>query len=886
MITIIVGDRWTRIEGLPQTMLIDLLTNAPEPPIEIKDYLRSVTQNLLYLDTWATTQQHLVDWRDPQSRVYEAKAMRFLGQLRTQPPGEYERNWPFKTTCDRHQIEFFAHARQLKNIALAPAAVGVGKTKMAIDVAADKFLRGEIIGLIVVAPNGVHRQWVTKGLPVHMTEKVPYMAHVWSPTRQLPKGFEPGGRELIKRMRVLTFNIEAFSATGRKAAKELARFLSKGPWMLAIDECFLAGTKISTPGGDRDIETLRAEDVVLSSTGRYRIKSVFQGLTTRFVILHLNRGGQIRCTENHPFFTRVGWVRAADMRGHCVSSPEDVRRVWGAVQTDERGASSRTSLLREILLSEMAHAPTRNTGSDLHAGNCRQGFEGSYGAPNGAGAVECRETSPGNYAPTHVSNLACDEAQTFSTGWEWSAPDESSCSSSGDHGRALDHGVRHRIGAEAQRLSDLLQSRYRAASEEMGDRGRWRRPSSIDQTSPGSEEGAQTPTARVDRVEIVECLHPIATYDLEIEGTPHFYVEGALVHNSQRIKNSKAERTKQLTKLAPLAAVRMIMTGTPVTRNFTDFYSQYNFLDERIIGLSHYIAFRNRYCVTIPVPHAPRGAVKIVGHKNVEELFRKIAPVTFMVPDSVLGLQKPWRLQREVALTGEQREVYGLLADKLVFDLKERNIETPQNALTRLLRMQQVLCGRVYGEHVDNDGIETAVAHNIASNRPAALIEFLEEHDGAAVIWARFQQDIDDIAGALDARAAKARASTSPGERRWNYVVYDGRVSAVADREARVSAFARGEVDYFLGNPAAGGTGVDGLQDSCSLMVYYSNSFNREIRWQSEGRVQRRGQKGHVGIVDLVAPGTVDELFLKAYESTEELAAMVLRSPEILARGV
>jgi SNF2 family DNA or RNA helicase len=120
----------------------------------------------------------------------------------------------------------------------------------------------------------------------------------------------------------------------------------------------------------------------------------------------------------------------------------------------------------------------------------------------------------------------------------------------------------------------------------------------------------------------------------------------------------------------------------------------------------------------------------------------------------------------------------------------------------------------------------------------------------------------------------------------WRYTTYDGRVTQVAEREARVAAFARGDVDYFLGNPAAGGTGVDGLQDSCALAVYYSNSFNREIRWQSEGRIQRRGQKSHVGIIDLVSPGTVDELFLEAFASTEELANMVMKSPEILTRGL
>jgi len=588
MIQIHVGDRWARIEGLVGAALIDLLAAAPEPPFEIKNYLRTVPQNLLYLEAWALPQGSSVQWFDPQSRLFEAKAMRFLGNIRKEPAGDYENNFPFKTRPDPHQFEFFTHARRLNNIALAPAGVGVGKTKMALDVAADKFLRGEIDGVAIIAPNGVHRQWITKGVPEHLSDKVPRLAHVWSPSRKMPRDFETP--ELVKRLRILSFNVEAFSAPSGRARKTLATLMSKGRWLLIVDE-------------------------------------------------------------------------------------------------------------------------------------------------------------------------------------------------------------------------------------------------------------------------------------------------------SQRIKNPRAERTKQIVKVGGLAVIRMILTGTPVTRNFTDFFSQYKFLDERIIGLSHFIAFRDRYCVTVPVPGAPRGAVKIVSHRNVEELFRRIAPVTFMIPASVLKLEEPWRERREVQLTPEQREVYAMLADKLAFDLRERNIETPSNALTRLLRLQQVLCGRVYEEGVDEDGIETAIPRAIPSNRTSTLIDFLEEYDGAAVIWARFRQDIDDIGAAIEARALKA-ARSEQLEKTWRYTTYDGRIAKVAEREARVSAFARGDLDYFLGNPAAGGTGVDGLQESCSLAIYYSNSFNREIRWQSEGRIQRRGQKNQVGIADLVAPGTVDELFLEAFASTEELANMVLRSPEILTRGL
>ena len=55
--------------------------------------------------------------------------------------------------------------------------MGTGKTKVAIDTAAHLYRAGKIDGLLVVAPNGVHRNWVTDELPTH--SPIEYDAHVY-----------------------------------------------------------------------------------------------------------------------------------------------------------------------------------------------------------------------------------------------------------------------------------------------------------------------------------------------------------------------------------------------------------------------------------------------------------------------------------------------------------------------------------------------------------------------------------------------------------------------------------------------------------------------------------------------------------------------------------
>lgn len=61
---------------------------------------------------------------------------------------------------------------------------GTGKTKPTIDEVAFHFEAGHIDGLLVVAPNGVHRNWVSDEIPAHMPERVfeQTQCHIWYST--------------------------------------------------------------------------------------------------------------------------------------------------------------------------------------------------------------------------------------------------------------------------------------------------------------------------------------------------------------------------------------------------------------------------------------------------------------------------------------------------------------------------------------------------------------------------------------------------------------------------------------------------------------------------------------------------------------------------------
>jgi len=60
-------------------------------------------------------------------------------------------------------------------------------------------------------------------------------------------------------------------------------------------------------------------------------------------------------------------------------------------------------------------------------------------------------------------------------------------------------------------------------------------------------------------------------------------------------------------------------------------------------------------------------------------------------------------------------------------------------------------------------------------------------------------------------------------------------------------------------------------------VIYYSNSYDLEIRLQSEDRAHRIGQTNKVTYIDLVSPNTIDEKILQALRSKIDIAGQVLK---------
>lgn len=91
--------------------------------------------------------------------------------------------------------------------------------------------------LIIVAPNGVHRNWIERELPKHYG---PVLAMLWNADKFATVSGKKAWAAFVstksKLLKVAAFNIEAFSRTGSNAEKMLQKLLLTHRAFFAIDE--------------------------------------------------------------------------------------------------------------------------------------------------------------------------------------------------------------------------------------------------------------------------------------------------------------------------------------------------------------------------------------------------------------------------------------------------------------------------------------------------------------------------------------------------------------------------------------------------------------------------------------------------------------------------
>jgi len=327
------------------------------------------------------------------------------------------------------------------------------------------------------------------------------------------------------------------------------------------------------------------------------------------------------------------------------------------------------------------------------------------------------------------------------------------------------------------------------------------------------------------------------------------------IDESTTIKNPKAKRTNNIIDLSASAQYRRIMTGSPVTKNPLDLYSQCEFLDPDHLEFTSYYAFRNRYA-EMKTLHISGRSIQVVSHfKNLNELSDRLQTFSYRVlKEDCLDLPSKIYMKREIELSKEQKKLYEQMRKEALATLNGKTITT-MTALTQLMRLHQITCGHFSAD----DG----TIQNIKNNRLSELMDIIEEIEGKAIIWAHYQHDIRTIVNEIEKKHG-------PG----SVVHYYGK-TLPEQREKAIKNFkTNDECRFFVGTPQTGGYGLTLV--AANTVVYYSNGYDLEKRMQSEDRAHRIGQDKSVTYIDIIAEETVDNKIVKSLRKKINIASEVM----------
>lgn len=297
--------------------------------------------------------------------------------------------------------------------------------------------------------------------------------------------------------------------------------------VIVIDECFPAGTKISTKDGEKNIEDLNSGDLVYNGCGESYIISVFSKLTYATINVRLSDGSNIECTAEHPIFTDTGWRPASALaRGSRVYRKEDLQSLWEAFQPENivdretcrtscSGISfQQASMLRKILREE----------------------------------IEESNALPRSKAKS-FKKIKKNRAQAKSENGEWRWNDEAASHNEASSWCGMDSRICGKDTKKPYRwLSASLQDRFSESCLEDCYRAGRSEPLFDEKKGAGQKEGLSSSQPWVESIEIIEYPSGISVYNLRVAGHPSYFANGILVHNchtqykawTEHIKNTDA----------------------------------------------------------------------------------------------------------------------------------------------------------------------------------------------------------------------------------------------------------------------------------------------------------------------------------------------------------
>lgn len=282
------------------------------------------------------------------------------------------------------------------------------------------------------------------------------------------------------------------------------------PDMVMIDECFVAGTKISTPDGVKNIEDVKTGDSVYNATGIGHVVAISKRKTQKIIKVRLNDGTEFTCTPNHPVLSRQGWVNAENLvSGEILVGLQNMPELWKTLSSKNNKKEKRKNRAKghkevyqnEVLLNILLEEDGKS--------NVDRWCEGE-----------------------NVKNFKENRASAINSWWQWSASNKTRSYDKGDDGGRLGDAIYiHDKSAKRQRYPNSLQDRLREREAKGCNRGGWAESRGFGASKTRQEKRQFFNFPRVESIAIEESTCGEFVYNMEVSSHPSYFANGILVHN-------------------------------------------------------------------------------------------------------------------------------------------------------------------------------------------------------------------------------------------------------------------------------------------------------------------------------------------------------------------
>lgn len=319
------------------------------------------------------------------------------------------------------------------------------------------------------------------------------------------------------------------------------------------------------------------------------------------------------------------------------------------------------------------------------------------------------------------------------------------------------------------------------------------------------------------------------------------------VSGKEYYQGGGGQRARAIGRVAHRTPRWVNLTGTPSPNGLQDLWGQQWMVDAgKRLGRT-FEGFKQRW---FQKAHNGHGLDPLpFAQEQIEAALRDVC-LTVDIRDHY-DIAEPVVSEIEVDLPPKARDLYRSMERKMWMELAGQEIEAV-HAAARTIKCLQIASGAAFLE----DGVAWEHIHDA---KIEALESIVEEAAGAPVLVAyHFKPDRERLLKAFKGALDLAR-------------------------EDHLDAAMRGEGKVWLAHPASLGHGVDGLQEHCNIIAFFSHWWSLENHDQIIERVgptrqMQAGKDRPVFVHYIIAAGTVDELVRQRQTSKRSTQDILLEA--------